>query len=426
MTTPRLRKPYAHKEYSMDTRLISWFRMAPREPQPDGRQRWRLLFSAGLALALVLLAGAALYNAVLAAGHQYRFRSIPSSIPMLLGPGLLLYGGGVGLTALLQRLRGGALGWLAWEGAAWALAGSGACLALGQPRLVPLSLLALGAAALGELRPRAQRRLLRLGGALLSLALGVAMLLPLFWMLVASLRGPDLPQQIRIDWWPEAASLANYARLAELLPLGHYLRNSLLITGLGVPLSLAVASAAGFALVHVDPRLRRTLLALSLIGIAIPGTALWLPRFVLFGALGLLNTPLALLYPALLGGTPLGVLLCYLAFRRIPSELWDQGRLDGAGPLQLWWRIGLPLTRPALLALAALFFTLFWGNSSDALFYLTDRSWQTAPVGLRMLQLLARSDWPVLLAAATAMTLPGIGVFLLARRALLAAAAPQG
>jgi multiple sugar transport system permease protein len=121
----------------------------------------------------------------------------------------------------------------------------------------------------------------------------------------------------------------------------------------------------------------------------------------------------------LLGGTPLSVLVLYWAFRRIPREQWDQAQVDGAGPMRMWWFVGLPQVQRMLIALGALVFLVFWGNFIDPLLYLTDSTWQTLPVGLQALQQLIRSDWPVLMAGAVVATLPPLMMFIFTQRVLL-------
>ena len=384
-------------------------------------RNWRLIVPALLVSALAFINGQILFRTVVYVSGPYVFRSIGSSALAILSPALLLYGGIYCGSALLHAARGDSRGaaTIAWESVGWGLLGATISLVQGQPRIALGVVLLVVAAAILETRPGWQSRVNRLSLEAVTLAAGIGLLLPLIWMIVASLRLPGLPQPTQLEWFPRSLSLANYARLATLIPLGHYLRNSLLVAALSVPLALLVAAGAGFALVQVAAPLRRLMLALSAIGLAVPAMALWLPRFLLFRRLGLLNTPLVLFYPVLLGGSPLCVLLLYNAFRRVPAVLWEQARLDGAGPIHIWWRIGLPQVGGMLLAMGALIFQLSWSNFIDPLLYLSDRSWHTLPIGLQSLQQLTRSDWPVLMAAAVVMTAPTLLVFALTQRALL-------
>jgi len=399
--------------------------LAPRHWLPRSTGEWQTCVSAALVAVLLAISGLAVFRTVVGVSPAQRYRPLLAIGNETLGPALLLFSGATCGLALIQARRG-RLATAApslWESAIWGLLSAGICIVHGQPQIALAATLVLLAAAVFEPRPRQRRRIIRLGRELVTFSAGLGLLLPLLWLLAGSLRIPGTPQPGSGAWWSPSAALASYARLGQLIPLGRELRNSMLIVALGVPLALLVAASAGFALAHLPARWRRPFLALSLVGLAIPPMALWLTRLLMYRWLGVLNTPIVLLAPALLGGSPLCVLVLYLAFRRIPAELWDQARLDGADPLAMWWRIGLPLVRGPLIALGALVFGLFWGDYTDPLLYLSDGTWQTLPVGLHALQQMNPSQWAVLLAGAVVMTLPAILVFALAQRAITSAVA---
>ena len=117
--------------------------------------------------------------------------------------------------------------------------------------------------------------------------------LPLVWMVSASLRTPGLPPPLRVEWLPSPAAWGNYAALFEMLPFGRYLFNSFLISTLGAALTIIAASWAGFGMAQLGRRLRARLLALSVGLLMVPVTALWLTRFLLFNAIGWVDSYLA-------------------------------------------------------------------------------------------------------------------------------------
>ena len=163
----------------------------------------------------------------------------------------------------------------------------------------------------------------------------------------------------------------------------------------------------------------RTLLAGLLLVLAmVPLTAIWIPRFVMFKSLGLVGTYAPLIAPAFMGGSPIFVLLYFVAMRRIPPELLDAARMEGAGTLRLWWRVVMPLVRPTSAAIALLTVVLFWGNFIDPLLYLQREEQLTAPPMLRALEQLGPTNWSVFLAGALVVSLPVVLAFLLAQRFL--------
>lgn len=255
---------------------------------------------------------------------------------------------------------------------------------------------------------------------LVATAIALTFVLPLAWMVVSSLRMPGLPPARTVEWLPNPLAWSNYRAIFELVPLARYIVNSLLVAGLAVVLTFMCASLAGFGMAQLGPLARRRLVVFSVGLLMVPLTALWLARFVLFARLGWTDSYLALLAPALMGSSPFFVLLFYWAFRRLPVELFEVARLEGAGPFTVWRRIALPLTRPTTAAVAVLTFILYWNDFINPLLYLKSPQLYTLAIGLQQLQQLNRTNWPLLLAGSVVMTLPIIILFLLVQKHLLA------
>jgi multiple sugar transport system permease protein len=253
----------------------------------------------------------------------------------------------------------------------------------------------------------------------LPLLVAALFLLPLLWMVTASLRAPGLPPPTSVEWLPTSPTPANYGAVFDLLPFGRYLLNSLGVVALAVPLTVVTASMAGFAMALLERRSRVALVVLSVALLMVPVTATWLTRFLLFSWAGLTDSLLALVVPALAGSSPLFVLIYYWAFRRVSPEIFEMAHLDGAGSLTAWWRVGLPAVLPASIAVAVLTFILYWSDFISPLLYLRDQGLYTLPLGLRQLQQLDPTDWPLLMAGAVMLTLPAVLFFLLVQHLFL-------
>ena len=253
----------------------------------------------------------------------------------------------------------------------------------------------------------------------LPLLVGALFLLPLLWMLTASLRDPGLPPPRTIEWLPAGVEPGNYGAVFELLPFGRYLLNSLAVVALALPLTIITASMAGFAMALLERRSRLVLLVVSVALLMVPVTALWLTRFLLFRWAGLTDSLLALVVPALAGSSPLFVLLYYWTFRRVTAEVFEMARLDGAGVFTTWRRVALPQAVPTSVAVAVLTFILYWSDFISPLLYLRSQDLYTLPLGLRQLQQLDPSDWPLLMAGAVMLTLPAVLFFLLVQHLFL-------
>lgn len=254
-----------------------------------------------------------------------------------------------------------------------------------------------------------------------AVAVGLALLflLPLVWTASASLRQPGLPPPRYIEWIPSPISWSNYAKIFDLLPFARYTFNSLFVATLAIPLTLLTASWAGFALAQLRAHWRSRLVTLSIGLLMVPITALWLTRFLMFNAMGLNNTYGSLLAPALAGSSPLFVLLFYRAFRRLPLELYEAARMEGASAWHVWWGVAMPLARSTIAVVTVLTFLLYWSDFINPLLYLKSQSLYTLPVGLQQLQQMDKTNWPLLMSGSMLMTLPAVVMFALVQHYFL-------
>lgn len=259
----------------------------------------------------------------------------------------------------------------------------------------------------------ARERPLRMFG---ILALVVVFLTPLVFMVLGSLRAPGLPPPDGFELLPRGLTWSNYKNVFAFVPLGTYVLNSVVIVGVAVPVTVVIASWAGFAIATATPRARRRLVLACVIALMIPLSALWVPRFVMFRWLGLVDTVWPLLAPALMATTPFYVLLFALAYGRIPKPLFEAAQLERLSPMKIWWRVAWPLAKPAAFAVAVLAFTWHWSNFIDPLLYLSSAERFTVPLGLRALQTLEPTNHPILLAGAVLVSLPPVIAFVIAQR----------
>ncbi|HHY58229.1 MAG TPA: carbohydrate ABC transporter permease [Chloroflexi bacterium] len=243
-------------------------------------------------------------------------------------------------------------------------------------------------------------------------AVGVVLifLLPLVWMVVASLQPTGRPPARTLTFFPAGVAWSNYAAIFRVIPLAQQLGNSLLVSTVGAGVTIVTASWAGFAMAQMPLRARRWLVGLALLLLLTPASAVWLPRYVLFAELGLIDTYIALVAPAVMGTKSLFVLMFYWSYRRMATELFESAWLDGAGVWRSWRCIALPLAAPTTLAVLVLSFSHYWSDFVDPLLFLKTSARFTVAVGLRTLQQMYLTDWSLLLAAATIMIAP---VFLL-------------
>ncbi len=246
----------------------------------------------------------------------------------------------------------------------------------------------------------------------------VLFLLPALLMILGSLRDPTLVPKRGIELIPEYLTLDNYRNVSRFIPLWTFMRNSLFVVIVAVPLTVLVASWAGFAIARGTGRARRVLVGISLAALMVPVMLVWVPRFVMFKWLGLLDSPWPLIAPALMATSPFYVLLFALVYSRLPRSLFEAAEIDGMSPLTIWRRVAFPLARPAAFAVAVLAFVWHWSNFFDPLIYLSTTERFTLPLGLKGLSTLEPRLYPLLLAGAVIATVPALLAFLVSHRAL--------
>ena len=272
------------------------------------------------------------------------------------------------------------------------------------------------------LNPGHARRRARLAGRkLAALAIAVTLVLPLEWMVTLSVReiGRPLPRELEGIPHPAQVHWGNYGEVFELIDFARFAANSGIVVLVATPITLATASMAGFALAPVSQRWRLRLTGLSLAALMIPVTAVWLPRFLLFKDAGLIDTRLALVIPAFAGTSPAFVLLFLWAFLRVPREVYEAARLDGAGAIRVWLGMALPLARPTVVAVGVLAAVSYYSAFIEPLLYNNSTDKMTLPLALNSLLQLDRSNWPLLMAGTARVSVPVMVLFGLAQRVFL-------
>jgi multiple sugar transport system permease protein len=248
---------------------------------------------------------------------------------------------------------------------------------------------------------------------------------PFLWMALASFKPEAEIRAAPPTWWPHTWTLANYDSLFTRLDFPRYFTNSLVVAVLTTVGNLLFCSLLGYALAKLTFPGRR-LLFLTVLGmLMVPGMVLFVPQFVLVSNLGLANSYAGLVLPFLAG--PFGVFLMRQFLLSIPDDLLEAARVDGAGEWRIFWRVVLPLCRPALATLGILTFLTSWNNFLWPLVVATTADKYTLPVALALFSVgQHRADFGLLLAGAVVVVLPVLIVFLLLQRHFMRGIATTG
>jgi multiple sugar transport system permease protein len=253
----------------------------------------------------------------------------------------------------------------------------------------------------------------RVGLALVGL-LAVVMVAPFLYMVSTSLMDECEVLQWPLRLWPTSPHAENYATALTALPFGRFLLNSVIVAGcvvVGQVLTSAMAAYA-FARLRFPGRDRVFLAFLSVL--MVPAIVLLIPRFLLIDALGWVDRYAGLISTELV--SVWGIFLLRQFFVTLPRELEDAARLDGAGEWTIFWRVALPLSRPALATLAVFAFADQWRSFLWPLIATRSVDMRVVEVGLADLHGLYATNWPYQMAAAVATTLPLLAVFFVAQR----------
>jgi multiple sugar transport system permease protein len=257
---------------------------------------------------------------------------------------------------------------------------------------------------------RRRRRFVAL--AIVGVAVAIVFVLPLAWMITVSLRPVGLPPPRTVEWWPKDPQWSNYAEIFRQAPMARYLLNSVLVVAVAVPTTVLTASLGGFGLAQLRDPWRSRLVIVTIFLLMIPPSAVWLFRYQMLSWTGLLTTLWSLILPAFAGGGPLLVLLFYWTFRRTPVEMYEAARLEGADAWTAYRRLAMPMARPTIAAVVVLAFVMFWSDFTNPVLYLYRPQTYTLPIGVQILKQLDATNWPLLMAGATFMTIPVISLFL--------------
>ncbi|MFF0740244.1 carbohydrate ABC transporter permease [Streptomyces sp. NPDC004111] len=270
------------------------------------------------------------------------------------------------------------------------------------------------------------RTLRRPARGLLAGVLMVAFLAPFYLMLRNALMDTRTLTAPEWTWWPSTMHWENFTALFSdpTLDMGSALANSLLIAAITAPASTLLASAAGYALARIPVPGRGVVLALVLATLMIPGSATFVPTFVVVGSLGGVNTLWGIIAPGLFN--PFAVLLFRNFYLQFPREIEEAGRLDGLGWLGLYRRIALPSSGAMLASLGALAFIDSWNAFLWPLVIGQDPSAWTAQIALSTFLTAQTINLPGLFAGAVVTITPLVVMFLLAQRHIVEGIAHTG
>ena len=250
---------------------------------------------------------------------------------------------------------------------------------------------------------------------------------PLLWMLSTSFKTNAEAIRDVPTWIPREPSTEGYSSLlrpgAEN-PVLRWFFNSMVAALAHTVLVLVTASMAAYALARMSFRGKNVMFALVISTLFIPPISFFVPNYLIVDQLGWLDTLWAVIVPGAAGA--FGVFFLRQFFSSLPKELEEAAMLDGANRLQIFVRIILPLSRPALATLAVLTFLANWNDFLWPVYVLFNAPSYTLPPGLAILQGAYDTDYAVIMAGGVIASVPVLVIFLFAQRYIIEGVARSG
>ncbi|MFC5702696.1 carbohydrate ABC transporter permease [Cohnella faecalis] len=254
------------------------------------------------------------------------------------------------------------------------------------------------------------------------------MIYPFLWMISTSFKQPFEVFQYPFQWISDHPTLKYHENVwtGPASFIKYYL-NSLKISTISTIGAVFFAAVAAYGFSRIEFKGRDTLFLIYLVAMMVPNQIIFVPKFILFNAIGIYNTHLALILPGIF--TVLGVFMLRQFFIAVPKDISESAMLDGAGHMRIFLRIMLPMAKPSLATLAIIDFSWHWNDFENALIFLLDEKLYTVSLGLQNFVLENSVDYNGMMAAATAGMLPMIIVFLIGQKFIvegLASSAVKG
>jgi multiple sugar transport system permease protein len=265
---------------------------------------------------------------------------------------------------------------------------------------------------------RAQRRVQRIVTYAALGLLSALFALPFLWLLSTSLKPPQQLFRLPPEWIPHPFTWSNYPRALTAIPFFLYLKNTLYIAFFNVIATVISCSLAAYGFARIEWPGRDTFFIVLLATLMIPYSVIQIPQFLIFRNLGWVGTPNPLTWPSLFGNA-FFIFLLRQFYMTIPQELSAAATIDGASEVHIYWRIILPLAKPALAVVALFTFMNNWNDFLGPLIYLNNQESYTLAIGLYGFLSRVKTEWGPLMAAATVMISPIIVLFFLTQRTFI-------
>ena len=271
-----------------------------------------------------------------------------------------------------------------------------------------------------------QELLAKLFKTVIFFIVGLAFLLPLFWMISASLKTPGEMFAKEFKWIPENPRWENYKIIwtdAEVNMTNGFI-NSAIITVSGIIVALVFSSLAAYAFAKVDFKGKNFVFMLFLSTMMIPAEVTIIPRFMIFHKMGLYNNLMSVILPHWFA--PSAIFMLRQFYMGLPSDLMEAAKIDGASHPRIFSQVMMPLTKTALVSQCVLLFVSTWNEYLAPLIFLANRQLYTASLVVKYQVFDEAAGTDMLMAAATSAIIPTVIIFVFCQRYFVEGIATSG
>jgi multiple sugar transport system permease protein len=243
---------------------------------------------------------------------------------------------------------------------------------------------------------------------------------PFLWMLFTALKTPQELLMGTEVFFPRDPQWINFIKAVQSIPFFMYLKNSLIIVSLVMVGTLFSATTAAYAFAKLRWRGRDKWFIIMLSTMMIPIQVILIPTYILYSKIGWLGTRLPLIVPAFFGGgAAFYIFLLRQFYKGIPKELTESAIIDGATHFQIFIKIMLPLTKPAIITVALFTFMATWNDYFGPLIFLSNPDHWTLAIGLRAFQTQFGGRFDLMMAASLLIMLPTLIIFFFAQKSFI-------
>ena len=249
----------------------------------------------------------------------------------------------------------------------------------------------------------------------LKLCIIVVIAFPFYWMVSTSLKDYTEALQFPPTLFPKTVHWENYTHVFEIVPIGLYFRNSVVVSLLVLVLQYLIIVPAAYSFARHEYFGKNLFFGIVLLGLMIPQQITFLPVYFMFSKMRLLKTFIPLVLPFI--SNPFGIFMLRQYFMQIPQEVIEAARLDDAGNMKIMFKVMMPMAKPALITIGLLSFISTWNSYFWPLIMASSETFRTLPVGIAALKSSETLQmWHIIMAGNVVLVIPILLVYMFASK----------